>query len=291
MADNARGVHVSPGIYSREISLDYAVKSLGITTLGVVGETQRGPAFQPMMIENWRDFQSMFGGTSTEKFAGSQYPKYELPYIAKSYLTESNQLQVCRVLGLSGYNAGPAWVIKALGTDEGHNMVVAVLRSRGYYEKYHKYTDNVGDCDCPQQTYDTLFYHVGEPSSTGRVCTEPKKYNEYALQLAEYIPLDASGNDCIGYKYNSSADTFAESGITVTSLIHGEFKLIGASGKHNMNAKSDLTSNTPGYFEYAVTLNPQDKNYILKVLGTDPQNGEAPIYVESLYDVALGQLI
>ena len=72
MADNARGVHVSPGIYSREIDLNYAVKSLGITTFGVVGETQRGPAFQPMMIENWRDFQSMFGGTSTEKFAGSQ---------------------------------------------------------------------------------------------------------------------------------------------------------------------------------------------------------------------------
>ena len=92
-----------------------------------------------MMIENWRDFQSMFGGTSTEKFAGSQYPKYELPYIAKSYLTESNQLQVCRVLGLSGYNAGPAWVITA-----NNGMVVAVLRSRGYYEKYHKYTDKVG---------------------------------------------------------------------------------------------------------------------------------------------------
>ena len=157
MADNARGVHVSPGIYSREISLDYAVKSLGITTLGVVGETQRGPAFQPMMIENWRDFQSMFGGTSTEKFAGSQYPKYELPYIAKSYLTESNQLQVCRVLGLSGYNAGPAWVITSRGSDEGSNMVVAVLRSRGYYEKYHKYTDSVGNCECPQQTIDTIF--------------------------------------------------------------------------------------------------------------------------------------
>jgi hypothetical protein len=58
-----------------------------------------------------------------------------------------------------------------------------------------------------------------------------------------------------------------------------------------MSNASGLTSGTTGYFEYAVTLNPQDKNYILKVLGTDPQNGEAPIYVESLYDVALTQLI
>ena len=78
----ARGIHVSPGVYSKETEINYAVKSLGITTLGAVGETLRGPAFQPMLIENWREFQSMFGGTSTEKFSGSQYPKYELPYIA-----------------------------------------------------------------------------------------------------------------------------------------------------------------------------------------------------------------
>ena len=45
MADNARGVHVSPGVYSREIDLTYAVKSLGITALGLAGETQKGPAF------------------------------------------------------------------------------------------------------------------------------------------------------------------------------------------------------------------------------------------------------
>ena len=108
MADNARGVHVSPGVYSREIDLTYAVKSLGITTLGLAGETQKGPAFQPMAISNWREFVSTFGGTSPEKFKGSQYPKYELPYIAKSYLTQSNQLEVVRALGLSGYNAGPA---------------------------------------------------------------------------------------------------------------------------------------------------------------------------------------
>ena len=37
MADNARGIHVSPGIYTREIDINYAVRSLGITTLGVVG--------------------------------------------------------------------------------------------------------------------------------------------------------------------------------------------------------------------------------------------------------------
>ena len=73
MADNARGIHVSPGVYSREIDITYAARSLGITTLGLAGETQRGPAFEPISIENWRDFQNTFGGTSTEKFRGNKF--------------------------------------------------------------------------------------------------------------------------------------------------------------------------------------------------------------------------
>ena len=111
--NNTGRKHSTPGVYFSEVDMTYASKSLGITTLGVAGETLRGPAFQPMTIENWRQFQTIFGGTSVEKYRGSQYPKYELPYIAKTYLEQSQQLQVVRVLGLSGVNAGPAWVLTA----------------------------------------------------------------------------------------------------------------------------------------------------------------------------------
>lgn len=110
---NTTRPHSAPGLYFKDSVQTYSNKSLGITTLGVAGETLRGPAFQPISISNWREFQTYFGGTSTAKFKGSQYPKYELPYIAKSYLEQSNQLEVVRVLGLSGVNAGPAWVITA----------------------------------------------------------------------------------------------------------------------------------------------------------------------------------
>lgn len=113
MNNNARGRHVSPGVYTREVDMKTAVKSLGLTTLGLVGETKMGPAFQPIMIQDWNEFRDYFGDIDASKFKGSGYPKYELPYIAKSYLSESKQLQVCRVLGLSGMNMGPAWVLTA----------------------------------------------------------------------------------------------------------------------------------------------------------------------------------
>lgn len=292
MADNARGLHVSPGVYSKETVLEYAVKSLGITTLGVVGETLRGPAFQPMMIENWRDFQSMFGGTSAEKFSGSQYPKYELPYIAKSYLKESNQLQVCRVLGLSGYNAGPAWAVTAnYGTKK---TVVAVLRSRGHYERYRKFSSTTGSCECPFDVYDDLVYRVGEikytSGETESVCDLPTKYNLNAVKLDCYKPLSSYGNECDGYlnegECYDSGNTF-----DVNSVNYGRFKIVCIDGVSTSATEdaSTLDFTDSRYKEYPVSLNPNDKDYILKVLGTDPQNGEAPLYVESLYDVALKQ--
>lgn len=110
---SSRRTHVSPGVYYKETELTYSTKSLGITTLGLAGETVKGPAFQPIPIEDWREYQTYFGGTNTEKYRGSQYPKYELPYIAQEYLKQSKQLEVVRTLGFSGANAGPAWIVTA----------------------------------------------------------------------------------------------------------------------------------------------------------------------------------
>ena len=127
MISDARGGHVSPGIYTEERDVTYSVKSLGITSLGLVGETLYGPAFQRIEIGNWTEFVDYFGGTSSEKFKGNGNPKYELPYIAKSYLEESKRLNVVRVLGLSGYDAGKAWVIK------NGNKPAIVLRGKKEY--------------------------------------------------------------------------------------------------------------------------------------------------------------
>ena len=281
--DSIRGIHVSPGIYSRETELTYAVKSLGITSLGLVGETLRGPAFQVMTVENWREYTNLFGGTSTEKFKGTQYPKYELPYIAKSYLTESNQLQVCRVLGLSGYNAGPAWAIKATGSGKGENMVVAVLRARGNYEEYVEYGDGSQmNCECPTREYDVLSFQVGETTRTGEVCKQPKAYNASAVTLEPYTSFFSEGNECNGYELKGgNSSNSGEKITTATSNNLGKFTIVCKTG---LDGNGEVK-------KYAVSLNPADKDFILKVLGTNPNDGDAPVFVESLYDVALKQLV
>jgi len=105
-------VFVSPGVYTSETDLSFVAQSVGVTTLGLVGETIKGPAFEPVFITNYDEFQAYFGGTEPVKFVNTQIPQYEAAYIAKSYLQQSNQLFVTRVLGLSGYDAGPSWSIR-----------------------------------------------------------------------------------------------------------------------------------------------------------------------------------
>jgi hypothetical protein len=113
MASNNR-VFVSPGVYTSELDLTFVAQSVGVTTLGLAGETLKGPAFEPILISDFDDFKLYFGTTSPEKF-GDGNPKYELGYVAKSYLQESNQLFVTRVLGLTGYKPYKTFGIKTIG--------------------------------------------------------------------------------------------------------------------------------------------------------------------------------
>lgn len=272
MADKKtlKRVHSTPGVYFSEMELTYSPKSLGITRLGVAGETQKGPAFQPVEISDWSTFQTYFGGTSTEKFRGSQYPKYELPYIAKEYLQESQNLQVCRVLGLSGVNAGPAWCITAYDDEaeddeteytESKPLVIAIIRSRGEHKK-------------------AAFKRKADPDAG--ICSDVYEYDgiEYYARKVQIRPSDSLDYlDTCSPGFNK---TKGELNINVNN--YGTFTLEVQTSTKDGDGNYIWT-------HYAVSLNPGDKNYILNVIGQDPEVGDAEIYVEELYDIALEQLI
>lgn len=237
MISNARGKHSSPGVYIEEIDKSYATKSLGITTLGVVGETLKGPAFEPVRISDWSEFQDYFGGTSTDKFKGTGYPKYELPYIAKSYLQESKQLEVCRVLGFSGYNAGPAYVICGYSGDTpSEKYVIAILRSKATYKPSTTYNG------CEDLKYDDINFEVS------------------AVTMEKYTSLESNINGC------ENDLTSNEEELSVGNKNYGKFTL-----KVTLNDGSDESisvSLDPSSKEYIVNvlgMKANDGNYSLFV--------------------------
>jgi hypothetical protein len=123
----------SPGVKISERVIPVSEQpSLGETSFGMVGETSKGPAFEPVAMTSMSDFNRIFGGVSSEKLGDSL--KYLLPHYADSFFKEADKLHVTRVLGLSGYTAGPAWAIVADGLAGYSGMVLAVIRSRGGYD-------------------------------------------------------------------------------------------------------------------------------------------------------------
>ena len=261
-----RGTHSSPGVYSTITDLQYAANSLGITTLGLVGETKKGPAFEPVAISNWNEFVDYFGGTSTEKFKDTLMPKYELPYIAKSYLSASNQMYVCRVLGLSGYNAGPAWAIYGTkknddGTYSENKYLIAILRSRGSYDANGTAYDRCSTTGTA--TYDILTYYCDD--------VKLKKYTNTWIE----INCETSEGEA---KLDDSGDNEGDT-INVTPGNYGRFTL---------NCTGSTSSVTASY---SVSLNAGEKDYIYNVLGSDANNGSSMLFVEALYDMELRKLV
>ena len=189
-------VFVSPGVYTSERDLTFVAQSVGVTTLGVAGETLQGPAFEPIFITNFDEFQVYFGGTSPEKFVNTQIPKYELAYITKAYLQQSNQLFVTRVLGLSGYDAGPSWSIVTIGNVDSTSIVAtgntgpvnvlftgttgtsanitltnvpASLNVDGnFYNTYTEYNGGTSSVESDLKTYLSNQVNLAGTSNTGR---------------------------------------------------------------------------------------------------------------------------
>ena len=254
MISDARGGHVSPGVYTEEKDVLYSVKSLGITSLGLVGETVKGPAFQVIPVSDWSEFVDYFGGTSTEKYKGNGYPKYELPYIAKSYLTESRNLNVVRVLGLSGYDAGKAFGVKF--SVAGKTYPLAILRTKGEYGMTN------GQDTCGKGKYEQFTPYVSsisiasyKKSTFDAVC---------AVKGTEVeIPLTAS-TDTLETIY----DDFGSFSITVVLTEAGQ----NAYGTEQV--------------KYNVSLNPNSPDYIYNIFSMDPLVGSSPLFIESVYDYA-----
>lgn len=206
-------VFVSPGVYTSETDLSFVAQSVGVTTLGLVGETLKGPAFEPIFITNFDEFQTFFGGTVPTKFINTQIPKYEAAYIAKAYLQQSNQLFVTRILGLSGYDAGPSWSLQAIanvdGTTVGINTGVASVTFTGV--TFSGYTSGT-----------TLSFGSGLPAIISNSLS-----TQYTLNDGSTSTYNA---DLFGFMIDISGDT------TISATTVNVYGSIPTTGYTNLDA-------------------------------------------------------
>ncbi len=115
-------IFLSPGVYTSEQDFSAYASRVGLTKLGLVGLTLKGPAFEAIKISSTDQFATRFGGTST---------RLQLPYVANSFLTQGNELTIVRILGNEGYTSSPAWVLTSSSADASLSGVpLCVIRSK-----------------------------------------------------------------------------------------------------------------------------------------------------------------
>ena len=226
----ATKVFVSPGVYTSEKDLSFITRQIGVTTLGLVGETTIGPAFQPIFVSNYGEFQSFFGGQNATKVKDNGAPQYELPYIAKSYLSQSNQLFVTRILGLSGYNAGPAWGITLQGALDPDTVIVT--SSGNTYNPLLTYTATTGG----------TLVNVISPVPLIQEFYDNGEYDESLGFLAYITTTGSTGN--VGVTYKKTGSLF--DGISFSVYLQSTGTTTGGTTTYITGTTTGLTTTYSG---------------------------------------------
>lgn len=321
----ANSVFVSPGVYTSERDLSFVTRQVGVTTLGLVGETTIGPAFQPIFISNYGEFQSFFGGCNSTKVKDTGAPQYELPYIAKSYLTQSNQLFVTRVLGFSGYDAGQAWGIvlegaldeDTLGTTGGDSYATLLT----YTATTGGVLTNVVSNDpflqslIEDETLDVNFSFLANVT-TGFTATLGPAYiksastfsgisfNINVTDVTTIGPIKTGSTSGVTVYYSGSPYSDVEGKMVALLRSRGYINLstqtpvfeVGVPNDVQFDPAYSASSNNPlavfslsgysvtqGNFEYQVSMDRTQVNYLPKVLGRTAQDGNTALFVEEMY--------
>jgi len=319
-------IFVSPGVFTSEKDLTFVSQQVGVTTLGLAGETLKGPAFEPIFITNYDEFLTIFGGLSPAKF-GNNKPKYELPYIAKSYLSQSNQLFVSRVLGLTGYDAGDAWAIVVSAAVDPTTITTASTTTFTADFTGSTYA-NISDINV-QYLYDLSLFPYGPTLTTASV---PGVTTAYPTGIVwDKIGSVFSGTSAIITQTSLSSLTGTISGTVLTYSANAYTQYEGmvlavlrSRARYsndqlfwstdqsvngltaNMGCASDCGPNTNPLLQfqlsaysvglssvtsYDVSLDRTSKNYITGVLGTDCHDSGARVFVEEIYPNMLQDLL
>lgn len=291
----AEFVFTSPGVKFRERDLTFVTRNVGITTLGLVGETLKGPAFEPVFIEDKTQFAQRFGAQSTKRFSNGLL-QYQLPYVANAYLEESNQLWVTRVLGLSGYDAGTAWALTlSAGVDPATTGATSTGTtstqpfsggsylgvSLGYVGQtgttFTGYTKLSGTTDFSGVSHTfvvlTLTGTSGTVSDTEIVLTGTS-YSEYENMVLAVIRSRGFVQDNV----DAAPTTVFDANSLVMS---GNNTIIGAGdlfGQFVLKAASGATNEL-----YTVTLNPNASSFLPNVVGLEPKDKNTMVWVQAVY--------
>jgi len=299
-------VFTSPGVKFKERDLTYVTRNVGITTLGVAGETQKGPAFEAVFIQDQTQFADRFGAQSTKRFPEGNL-QYQLPYVANAFLEEAQQLYVTRVLGLSGYQAGPSWnIILEAGVDtstgstgitsttdfttgftgnEFLGVGISGAGVTGTYESGWEKNTVLGTFENIIKVFECTTY-TGGTGGTGTVTGVTTTYSGKSQTELENMVLAVirsrgdsdTALDGVPVTDFQTTDLTISLNTTLTGVgdVYGSFTLTTTNADTGSVYSGDTAT-------YSASLNANDSNYLPNVIGYLPKDKSTMIWVQAIY--------
>ena len=257
----------SPGFFEREIDLTQRVTEVKGVPAGVVGTSEMGPAFVPVTVGSFADFESKFGSLDSKYFG---------PYAVNEFLKHRTALTYVRVLGAGanetstdinntrygGVTKGAGF--KIVGTKATNYRPGAQGRYKGcvqFIAARHVVSGGNGKqfgwpIFADNRSYDlkssaTTFINNEKVHLIRGMLFTPTgtRFEILNFATASYSPLPAVQND------------------TAVPSTDGFFKLVLSSSAGSAFAGDDGFA---GIRIYTASLDPTSNNYIAKVLNTDP---------------------
>jgi len=277
----------SPGFFEQEIDLSAKQLTPTGTPAGIIGTAEKGPAFVPVTVGTFADFQTRFGTLDTNRFG---------PYAVREWLKHRTASTYLRVLG-AGSNE--------TATDIANTTNKGIVKNAGFRLSgsvelgdsggYHGDVRSAGDVRfiCAQHTPAT------NETAAYPVFTDNPSFSISAtaggdVSLVRGVVFVATGTKLEVMDYNTDYASYrttaadsnaydiakvgAIAGSTLTESKYFKIILSSSSGAGWANDESQA-----GIRIISASLDPKDGNYISKVLNTDPlkfQEQEHLLYLD-----------
>lgn len=249
----------SPGFFEREIDATQRVQSPVGTPAGIIGTAERGPAFVPVTVGSFVDFETKFGTLDPKRFG---------PYAVDEFLKNRTAVTYLRVLG-AGANDTTDDIEKTRTKGQVRNAGFVVTGTVADAGSYH-----VGAVQFLTAIHDVRSNELlGMPifSDNDSYGTSLASGSDVHLVRGVIFTADdtrihvVDGNDAVpGTDLAAEGDDAALG----TGDALGTFKLIVSSS----DSTYDQTDGFGGLRVLSASLDPDDVNYVAKVLNTDPES-------------------
>jgi len=253
----------SPGFYEQEIELVAGVQQPVGTPGGVIGTSEKGPAFVPVTMATMADFTSRFGGLDPQRFA---------PYAVNEFLKHKQALTFVRVLGAgANSNLSDISTTVADGTVKNAGFKITSVASTALASVTDSTVQFIAARHYISASTSGPSESEGFPIFTDNPSFSITSAGGQNVHLIRAAIFPASGTRIQVAPYNAS---YTAAGLSAalgpdsdTTGLARRFKIIISS---SAGSSFDSDDGFAGVKILTASLDPNDSAYISRILNTDP---------------------